>query len=63
MDQEVYCTAMDLISLYETATVWLEKETGASDSLLHVHGGMAVLLLARIVTGRSLATPIPFLTV
>lgn len=30
-----------------------------SDSLAHVHGGMAVLLLARLITRRSLATPIP----
>jgi hypothetical protein len=30
-----------------------------SDSLSHVHGGMAVLLLARLITRRSLATPIP----
>lgn len=37
--------------------------TGASDSLLHVHAGMAVLLIARIVTRRSLATPVPFLVV
>ncbi|MDF2493882.1 hypothetical protein [Sphingomonas sp.] len=29
------------------------------DALAHVHGGMAVLLLARLITRRSLATPIP----
>jgi hypothetical protein len=34
-----------------------------SDSLAHVHGGMAVLLLARLITRRSLATPIPLLCV
>lgn len=54
---------MNLISLYESITLSLGEETGASDSLLHVHAGMAVLLLARIVSGRSLATPIPFLVV
>ena len=54
---------MDLISLYESITLSLGQETGASDSLLHVHAGMAVLLLTRIVSGRSLATPIPFLIV
>ena len=37
--------------------------TGASDSLLHVHAGLAVLFLARLVTRRSLATPIPVLVV
>ncbi len=34
-----------------------------SDSLAHVHGGMAVLLLARLISRRSLATPIPLLCV
>ena len=29
------------------------------DALAHVHGGMAVLLLARLITRRSLSTPIP----
>ena len=33
------------------------------DSLLHVHAGLAILFLARLVTRRSLATPIPFLVV
>ena len=54
---------MQAVALYETITQAVSNETGASDSLLHVHAGMAVLLLARIVTGRSLATPIPFLIV
>ena len=34
-----------------------------SDSLAHVHGGMAVLLLARLITRRSLSTPLPLLCV
>lgn len=54
---------MNIVQLYESLTLSLADETGASDSLLHVHAGMAVLLAARIVTGRSLATPIPFLVV
>lgn len=54
---------MNFISLYESITLSLGQETGASDSLLHIHAGMAVLLFARIVSGKSLATPIPFLTV
>lgn len=29
------------------------------DVLAHVHGGMALLLIARVITRRSLATPIP----
>lgn len=37
--------------------------TGWVDSLLHVHAGMAVLFLARIVTKRSLSTPVPLVCV
>lgn len=54
---------MNPVDLYESITRAIQDETGASDSLLHVHAGMAVLLVARILTGRSLATPIPFLVV
>ena len=54
---------MNVVAWYETMTLAIGDETGASDSLLHVHAGMAILLIARIVTGRSLATPIPFLVV
>jgi hypothetical protein len=54
---------MDIAQLYETLTRALQDETGASDSLLHVHAGMAVLLLARVVIGRSLSTAGPFLVV
>lgn len=54
---------MNLAEFYESITFAIQDETGASDSLLHVHAGMAVLLIARILTGRSLATPIPFLVV
>ncbi|MCC2980675.1 MULTISPECIES: hypothetical protein [unclassified Sphingomonas] len=32
---------------------------GGADTLAHVHGGMLVLMLARLITRRSLATPVP----
>ena len=54
---------MDLPSLYHDVINWIGDGTGASDSLLHVHAGLAVLFLARVVTRRSLATPVPFLVV
>jgi len=38
---------------------WIAKETGFEDQLLHVHAGLLVLLLARIVTRRPLSSPIP----
>lgn len=54
---------MDLPAFYHRFSVWIGDGTGASDSLLHVHAGLAILFLARIVTRRSLATPVPFLIV
>ena len=54
---------MDFARAYEQFIQWVGDGTGASDALLHVHAGMAVLLAARLITGRSLATPIPFAVV
>ena len=54
---------MDFTGTYHAFIVALADETGATDSLLHVHAGLAVLLMARILTRRSLATPVPFLVV
>ncbi|MDQ4087501.1 MAG: hypothetical protein M3177_05775 [Pseudomonadota bacterium] len=54
---------MDFPVLYERLMLWIGDGTGASDTLLHVHAGLAVLFLARIVTRRSLASPVPFLVV
>lgn len=51
---------MKFASAYEQFIRWIGDGTGAPDSLLHVHAGMAVLLIARLVTRRSLATPVPF---
>ena len=54
---------MDFVAAYRDLVTWIGDGTGAPDSLLHVHGGLAVLFLARLITRRSLATPIPFLAV
>lgn len=54
---------MNLPQLYTSFIVWIGDGTGASDTLLHVHAGLAVMFLTRIVTGRSLASPWPFLVV
>lgn len=51
---------MDVAAAYGRIIQWIGDGTGASDALLHVHAGLAVLLIARLITGRSLATPIPF---
>ncbi len=54
---------MDLPSLYAAFIRAIGDGTGMADSLLHVHAGMAILLLARLATRRSLATPWPLLVV
>lgn len=54
---------MHPVALYQAIIAAIGDGTGASDSLLHVHAGLAILFLARLVTRRSLATPIPFLVV
>jgi hypothetical protein len=54
---------MNITALYQELITAIGDGTGASDSLLHVHAGLAILFLARLVTRRSLATPLPFLVV
>lgn len=50
---------MDVPGLYTRLIQWIGDGTGLPDTILHIHAGMAVLLLARVVTGRSLGTFIP----
>ena len=54
---------MNFATLYHETIIAIGDGTGASDSLLHVHAGLAILFLARLITRRSLATPVPFLVV
>jgi len=54
---------MNLADLYSRLTIWIGDGTGAPDTVLHIHAGMAVLLFVRVLTGRSLATPWPLLAV
>jgi hypothetical protein len=52
--------SMYLPHLYQQFIRRIGDGTGAPDSLLHVHAGMAILFVARKVTRRSLAMPVPF---
>jgi hypothetical protein len=54
---------MNLPQLYADLIHQIGDGTGMADSLLHVHAGLAVLFVARIVTRRSLSTPLPLLLV
>ena len=50
---------MNPAELYASVIQWIGDGTGAADTVLHIHAGMAVLFLARVVSRRSLATPLP----
>ena len=50
---------MNPIELYGRLIQWVGDGTGAPDTVLHIHAGMAVLFFARVISRRSLATPIP----
>lgn len=50
---------MNLPKLYHAAIDWIGDGTGLPDTVLHIHAGMAVLLIARVMTRRSLGTLVP----
>lgn len=49
----------DLLSLYIEFIQWIGDGTGLPDTILHIHAGMAVLLLARLLTRKSLGSLVP----
>ena len=49
----------ELARFWETFVNWIGDGTGLPDTILHIHAGMAILLFARLVTGRSLGTLVP----
>lgn len=50
---------MNIPTLYHRFIDWIGDGTGMADSMLHIHAGMAILLLTRLVTGRSLGSFVP----
>ncbi|UZK67777.1 hypothetical protein [Sphingomonas sp. M1-B02] len=50
---------MNPSEIYVDLAAWIGDGIGANDAMLHIHAGMAVLLLARVISGRSLASPVP----
>lgn len=54
---------MSIPHLYHEWILWIGDGTGLPDTILHIHAGLAILLIVRVVTGRSLATFIPFTVV
>ncbi|MDE2440927.1 MAG: hypothetical protein KGP14_07860 [Betaproteobacteria bacterium] len=49
----------DLPAIYHRFIDWIGDGTGLPDTILHIHAGMTVLLLARLVSGRSLGSFVP----
>ncbi len=45
---------------YERFILWIGNGTGLPDTVLHIHAGLAVLMIARVATGRSLGTWLPW---
>lgn len=51
---------MNIPALYHSWILWIGDGTGLPDAILHIHAGLAILLVVRLLSGRSLATFIPF---
>ncbi len=52
-----------LAARYHGFVEWIGDGTGLPDAILHIHAGMVVLMVARIVTGRSLGSLVPLAVV
>lgn len=63
MPQSVISPQMNVPALYARLILEIGDGTGMTDSLLHVHAGMIVLILARLITRKSLSTPLPLICV
>ena len=45
---------------YHDIILWIADGTGLPEAILHIHAGLAVLMIARLVLGRSLGSFVPF---
>lgn len=54
---------MDIPGIYHGFIEWIGDGTGLPDAILHIHAGLTILLLVRMVSRRSLGTFIPFAAV
>lgn len=50
---------IEIAGVYHAVILWIGDGTGLPDAILHIHAGMAVLLVARLITRRSLGTLVP----
>ncbi|RYE96529.1 MAG: hypothetical protein EOO77_40805 [Oxalobacteraceae bacterium] len=54
---------MSLPALYHSLILWIGDGTGLPDAILHIHAGLAILMISRLLSRRSLGTYIPFVFV
>lgn len=47
-------STMAIRQLYHQRILWVGDGTSLPDAILHIHAELAILLLVRVVTGRSL---------
>ena len=52
-----------LPKLYHQWIDWVGDGTGLPDTILHIHAGMALLMIARLITRRSFGTLVPWTVV
>ncbi|KQX26181.1 MULTISPECIES: hypothetical protein [unclassified Sphingomonas] len=50
---------LDLSGAYGRLIMSVGETTGLLDTLLHVHAGMAIFVLSRLIFRRSFASPVP----
>jgi len=53
----------DIPRQYHHLTLWISDKTGLADNLLHIHGGLIILVLARLVSRHTYGSFVPFLCV
>jgi hypothetical protein len=51
---------MNLPQRYHSMILWIGDGTGLPDAILHIHAGLTILMVVRLISRRSLGTFIPF---
>ncbi len=54
---------MGIATNYAELVQWIRDNTDMSDTVLHIHAGMAVLVVARLATRYPLSHPVPLMVV
>jgi len=52
-----------IVGTYFETVAWVAQATGFEDRLLHVHAGLLIFVVVKLVTRRSFASPLPLICV